>query len=159
MKPKHRWVKFTIAIVVVMFSLQLASCGYLLYPERRGQTHGRIDPAVAVLDGLGLLLYVVPGLIAFAVDFTTGTIYLPGGKKKASTNPSAADEMLVIHVNPEELSKEKLEEIISNQTGNPISLDQKDMQVFELDMTENIDMELLKLASAHSEIISKVHGQ
>lgn len=59
----------------------LSGCGTLLYPERKGQTGGRIDPSVAILDGLGLLLFLIPGLIAFAVDFSNGTIYLPGGRR------------------------------------------------------------------------------
>ena len=59
----------------------LTACGLILYPDRKGQTSGRIDPGVAVLDGLGLLLYLVPGVIAFAVDFSMGTIYLPGGRR------------------------------------------------------------------------------
>ncbi len=56
---------------------QLAACGTIFYPERRGQMTGEIDPGVAVLNGIGLLLYVVPGVVAFAVDFATGAIYLP----------------------------------------------------------------------------------
>lgn len=59
----------------------LAGCGTILYPERRGQTGGRLDTAVVLLDGLGLLLFLVPGIIAFAVDFGTGAIYLPGGSR------------------------------------------------------------------------------
>jgi len=147
MKPKHRWVKFLIAIVVVMFSLQIVSCGFLLYPERRGQTHGRIDPAVAVLDGVGLLLFIIPGVVAFAVDFATGAIYLPGGKRSSTTSPGA-DQMLVIHVNPEELTKERIEEIASKEMGSPVSLDQENIQVIELEVTENIDLELLRFAKS-----------
>ena len=56
---------------------QLTACGSVFYPERRGQISGEIDPGVAILNGIGLLFYVVPGLIAFAVDFTTGAIYFP----------------------------------------------------------------------------------
>lgn len=56
-------------------------CGTILYPERRGQRGGRIDPAVAVMDGVGCLLFLIPGLVAFAVDFGTGAIYLPGGRR------------------------------------------------------------------------------
>lgn len=56
---------------------QLTACGTVFYPERRGQISGEIDPGVAILNGIGLLFYVVPGLIAFAVDFTTGAIYFP----------------------------------------------------------------------------------
>ncbi|GGB68849.1 hypothetical protein [Henriciella pelagia] len=59
----------------------LGACGTLLYPERRGQTGGQLDTAVVILDGLGLLLFLVPGLIAFAVDFGSGAIYLPGGRR------------------------------------------------------------------------------
>ncbi|MEQ9314587.1 MAG: hypothetical protein RLN72_01980 [Henriciella sp.] len=59
----------------------LSACGTLLYPERRGQKGGRLDTAVVILDGLGLLLFLVPGIIAFAVDFGTGAIYLPGGSR------------------------------------------------------------------------------
>jgi hypothetical protein len=67
------------ALLLALFT-QLG-CGTILYPERRGRTSGRIDPAVAVMDGLGCLLFVIPGLVAFAIDFSTGAIYLPGGRR------------------------------------------------------------------------------
>lgn len=54
---------------------QLTACGTIFYPERRGQISGEIDPGVAILNGIGLLFYVIPGLVAFAVDFATGAIY------------------------------------------------------------------------------------
>lgn len=59
---------------------QLAGCGTLFYPERRGQLNGQIDPAIAALNAVGILFYVVPGLIAFAIDFASGAIYLPEGR-------------------------------------------------------------------------------
>ena len=53
-------------------------CGTLMHSERCGRPHGgRIDWKVAALDGLGLILFFVPGVIAFVVDFSTGAIYLP----------------------------------------------------------------------------------
>ncbi|MCW8195905.1 hypothetical protein F6455_14010 [Proteobacteria bacterium 005FR1] len=61
--------------------LASSGCGYFLYPERVGQTSGRIDPAVALLDAAGLLIGIIPGVIAFAVDISTGTIYLPQGEE------------------------------------------------------------------------------
>lgn len=66
----------------------LAGCGTILYPERKGQIDGRIDPGVAVLNGIGLLFFLVPGVIAFAVDFSNGTIYLPGTQ---TTSDSGTD--------------------------------------------------------------------
>lgn len=59
---------------------QLAACGTVFYPERRGQISGEIDPGVAILNGIGLLFYVIPGLVAFAVDFATGAIYFPDAR-------------------------------------------------------------------------------
>ncbi|WP_444927369.1 hypothetical protein ACJJI4_05675 [Microbulbifer sp. TRSA002] len=64
------------ALVTVM---NLSACGYFLYPERKGQPGGRVDPAVVILDGAGLLFGLLPGIVAFAVDITNGTIYLPPG--------------------------------------------------------------------------------
>ena len=64
-------------------TLPLSSCGTLIHSERQHQAHsGRLDPNILILDGLGLLLYVVPGLVAFGIDFYTGAIYLPEGVEK-----------------------------------------------------------------------------
>jgi hypothetical protein len=55
-----------------------AGCGTFIHPERCGQPHSnQIDWKIAALDGLGLLLFFVPGVVAFIVDFCTGAIYLP----------------------------------------------------------------------------------
>ena len=54
-------------------------CGTLLHPERKGQGPGRLDPSIVILDGIGLFFFLIPGLIAFAIDISNGTIYLPGG--------------------------------------------------------------------------------
>ena len=63
---------------VTLLAASVSGCGTILHPERKGQVDGKIDPGIAILDGLGLLLFLVPGVIAFAVDFSNGTIYLPG---------------------------------------------------------------------------------
>ncbi len=56
----------------------LSGCGTFIHPERNGLPHSdELDWKIAALDGLGLLLFFVPGVIAFAVDFYTGAIYLP----------------------------------------------------------------------------------
>lgn len=73
--------------------LNLTACGYFLYPERKGQTGGRVDPVVVILNGAGLLFGILPGVVAFAVDFTNGTIYLPaGGSSAIDRHISAADQ-------------------------------------------------------------------
>jgi len=50
-------------------------CGTLLYPERRGTTGGRLDAGVVVMDGLWCLVFLIPGVVAFIVDFGNGAIY------------------------------------------------------------------------------------
>lgn len=68
------------AVLSAALLSQLSACGTLFYPERRGQIDGRIDPAIVAFDAIGLLFYIIPGLIAFGVDFATGAIYLPDAK-------------------------------------------------------------------------------
>lgn len=52
--------KKTIAgLALGTYLVSSTGCGMLLHPERQGQTGGRIDPAVAILDGIGLLFFLV----------------------------------------------------------------------------------------------------
>ena len=53
------------------------SCGTIFFSERQGQKSGKVDPNILILDGVGLLFFIIPGLVAFGVDFITGAIYLP----------------------------------------------------------------------------------
>ena len=68
-----------IALALVA-TLPTTSCGSLLFPERHSKPHsGTLDTNIVILDGVGLLFFILPGLIAFTVDFVQGTIYLPEG--------------------------------------------------------------------------------
>lgn len=67
-------------LLTLTLTSQLAACGTIFYPERRGQISGDIDPGVAILNGIGLLFYIIPGVVAFAVDFATGAIYFPDAR-------------------------------------------------------------------------------
>ncbi len=71
--------RVTGGILVATLLTQLTACGTLFYPDRRGQIEGKVDPVIVALDAVGILFYVIPGLIAFGIDFATGAIYLPGG--------------------------------------------------------------------------------
>ena len=74
--------KSTAASLVLATVLGLGGgCGTLLYPERRGQIGGHVDTGVAVMDGLWCLVFIIPGVVAFIVDFGNGTIYESGGHR------------------------------------------------------------------------------
>ncbi len=73
------------AVLSAALLSQLSACGTLFYPERRGQIDGRIDPAIVAFDAIGLLFYIIPGLIAFGVDFArqrraTGGLWPEAGR-------------------------------------------------------------------------------
>jgi len=125
----------SIALGLIFFlTLSLAGCGTLIYPERRGQTGGRIDPAIAILDGVGLLVFLIPGMIAFAVDFTTGAIYLPGSSHTALDG----DKMTIIEVPESDLSPEALREIVEERTGYPVSFHDPQLEAYRVENAEGI---------------------
>ena len=132
-------------LVAVIFLLQVVGCGTMIYPERRGQQAGRIDVGIAVLDGLGLLLFLIPGVIAFAVDFSTGAIYMPGGKSRRAQDFQDGD-LVVINVKPEKLNMAKLDEILVEHTGEELRLHSDKVQIYEAEPNGNI-MEQLRTLS------------
>ncbi len=72
--------KLIATTAALCIAITQVGCGTYLHPERKGQSGGRLDPAIVAFDGLGLLLFIIPGVIAFVVDFSTGAIYLPEGE-------------------------------------------------------------------------------
>lgn len=110
--------KSVFGIIVMFLVTQLAACGTLMYPERRGQKAGEIDVKVAVLDGIGLLFCIIPGVVAYIVDFSTGAIYLPAGKRNVVMLEDL--DLKAIHVNPELLrDPEKVHEIVAREMELP----------------------------------------
>jgi len=120
--------------ICVTLIAQLAGCGTILYPERRGQRAGRIDVGVAVLDGIGLLLFIIPGVIAFAVDFSNGTIYLPGGARGSL----GRNDITVATFDPKHSTAATIEEIIRKETGHSIKLNQANMKISRLESLEDM---------------------
>lgn len=140
----NKSIKRGIAVSCLMtLMLNLTACGYFLYPERKGQSGGRVDPVVVILDGAGLLFGILPGVVAFAVDFTNGTIYLPaGGSSAIDRHITAVDQDA-----ENETSAELLED------GKPV-LDQNGQAWIELPLeavtgdqdSENASMEQVRAA-------------
>jgi hypothetical protein len=106
------------AVIAALLS-QLTACGTLFYPDRRGQIEGRVDPVIVALDAIGILFYVIPGLIAFGVDFATGAIYLPGG-----TTAQVAPEKLHEAISADgKVDNARLQAILQSELGKHLPLD------------------------------------
>lgn len=106
-------------LIVAALLTQLTACGTLFFPDRRGQIEGRIDPMVAGLNAIGILFYVIPGLIAFGIDFATGAIYLPGG---LTSQVDPQDLQNVVDADGK-VDPIKLKALIEVQTGHSLPLD------------------------------------
>ncbi len=105
-------------------TLIATGCGTVFHPERRGQAAGRLDWKIVGLNALGLILFVIPGVIAFAVDFHTGAIYLPPSGVGLS---SESDQPLVVRQVPgKQISREQIEAEVSSHVGQPIDLAKSD---------------------------------
>jgi hypothetical protein len=124
---------FTPVITAVLI-LQTAGCGTLMHPERKGQRSGDVDVGVAILDGIGLLFFIIPGVIAYAVDFSNGTIYLPPPSHRASVDPK---DLRQIKFDPT-ASRAEIETIIEKETGHAGKLDQAGLQILELRSAEEM---------------------
>jgi copper chaperone CopZ len=115
-------------LVCVVLIVQLAGCGTIMYPERKGQRGGRIDPGIAVLDGLCLLLFIIPGVIAYAVDFGNGTIYLPNTARGSLDLKNTKQ----VKFDPKHYTNETIEKIIKEETGYTVKLNQDNMKISRL---------------------------
>ncbi|MEG0245953.1 MAG: polyribonucleotide nucleotidyltransferase [Pseudomonas sp.] len=105
-------------VLVATLLTQLTACGTIFFPDRRGQIEGKIDPVVAALNAIGILFYVLPGLIAFGIDFATGAIYLPGG-----TTAHVAPEKLHEAISADgKVDNSKLQAIIESELGQRLPL-------------------------------------
>lgn len=109
--------------------LWTTSCGTLIHPERVGQPRtGRLDTSVVLLNGIGLLLFLIPGVIAFVIDFGTGAIYLP--PEYGSNAP--LDQWHVVRMSPDEMTPGRIQEVVLQETGHHVDLDDEQVQIQKL---------------------------
>lgn len=119
----------------------LTGCGTIIYPERRGQPSGPIDWKVVALDGIFLLLFVIPGVIAFGVDFATGAIYLPPYCDGTVGNPgpgTAPPPLTKLKVPRSELTPKGIEAAVSTAIGRPIHLVEGEYVTEELESLDEL---------------------
>ena len=132
MKVNRGIIKVLSVIVLVVLVTQIAGCGTIMYPERRGQKiHGAVDTRIAVLDAVGLLFFIIPGLVAFGVDFYTGAIYLRPGEEQVWGQTQNKPEIMVIRVEPNQLDRNLIEKIVGDHIGQTVSLDDQQLQILK----------------------------
>ena len=137
----------------LLIPIQLVSCGTILYPERRDQRSGQVDVAVVLMDAIGFFFFTIPGVIAFAVDFSTGAIYLPPSKahsKRYSQRQESATERIShsLRIDPRNLTPETITRALAEETGYQIRLDDPSLIVIRADAHRDIDRELAKWMAA-----------
>jgi hypothetical protein len=139
-------------LICVSITAQMIGCGTIMYPERKGQKGGKIDAGVAVLDGLGLLLFLIPGIIAFAVDFNNGTIYLPGTR----TSSLQMKDVKVVKFDPKHSNAASIERIIKEETGVLVKLDEPDMEITKFKSKDEMLTQLAKVVPVSEDRIALI---
>ena len=144
----QRW-RWTQCLIVAVLIVQTSGCGTIFWPERKGQPPGGLDPKVVALDAIGLLLFFVPGVVAFAVDFNNGTIYLPPGSQvDAKDSMHRWTSIPTASARP---TSEEIEQVIWERTGKPIRLQPGAYRVGRLESTEalnDLNFDELELTAA-----------
>jgi hypothetical protein len=148
--------KFVSCMICALLIFHLTSCGTILYPERRGQDKhqavNKIDMAVFAMDTGLCLLGLLPGIIAFAIDFSSGCIYLP--ERQVSIKDMDQIDMTnwrVVKVDPDTLNQATIERIIQEQTGKSIQLNSPDLLLAKPDNRDiNIIQELENLQTKNT---------
>jgi hypothetical protein len=96
-------------------------CGTLLFPERIGQPRGGpLDWKVVALDTVGLLLFLVPGIIAFVVDFHNGTIFLPAWRYPPYGVPTQLTN--AVPLGQERPTLEQIEQVVEEKLAIKLDL-------------------------------------
>ncbi len=126
------------SLVCMALAGQLAACGTLMHPERKGQKDGRLDAGIVILDAIGLLFFIIPGVIAFAVDFSNGTIYLPPGASSSLDQK----KMKVVKFDSKHATAADVEAIIYQETGRRVKLNQENMEVSRLESLGEVEKRL-----------------
>ena len=118
---------------------QLFSCGYVLHPERRGQKSGQVDWAIVGLDSIGIIFFIIPGLIAFGVDIYSGTLYL---QNSASPRGSLEwNKVTAIKLDPKNINEKTIATAIKENSGVEINFADPRLKIYR---DKELEMKLAK---------------
>ena len=100
---------------------------------------------MAVLDGIGLLFFILPGVIAFAVDFSNGTIYLPGTASVDGVDGQFSG-WASIEIPEEDMTRNGIESIIAAHTDVLDALSNPDSSVYEVNNLTEASQKMASLS-------------
>ena len=86
-------------------------------------------------------MFIVPGVIAFAVDFNNGTIYLPG------TSRSSLDlkEIREVKFDPKTSTMVGIEKMVKAETGYDFRIEQNNLKITKLKSADDLDLQVAKV--------------
>lgn len=128
-------------------------CGTIMYADRVGQPRsGPIDWKVAAMDGAGLIFFFVPGVIAFAVDYYNGTLFLPTSTAPEIITASIDQETSVtpqfheVSMPKNAIYRRDIELAISQQQGHPVTIDDHAARIAPLTSLADFSREYKRFA-------------
>jgi len=136
--------QFLRGVTAIAAASLTTGCGSILYPERVGQPRGPLNWKVVALDTLGLLFFFVPGVIAFAVDFYNGTIYLPPEDVPLAEPPMVLSRK--VSLPRENRSLHGAQEIVRRETHVELDLDRDHYLTRELASLSEVPQAAQELA-------------
>ncbi len=130
---------FTTRVVrmfILALAINLAACGTILHPERQNQhASGNLDVGIVILDGIGLFFFIIPGVIAYAVDFSNHTIYLPHGHRSSLEGDRKYTQ---IHIDGK-MDQAAIERAIRAETGMSVDMSRPGVRVVKLESAADLD--------------------
>ena len=103
---------------------------------------------MVLLDGLGLLLFFIPGVVAFAVDFATGAIYLPPWQGAQKFLWKSDKPLVTQRIPRDEITRQHIEAIVASHIGRPIDLADGDYRSQPLSKIDDFWREVDRLTDA-----------
>lgn len=136
--------RFVSILLIATLLAAPTGCGTLIHPERKGQIGGDFDLNIVILDGIGLIFFLIPGVIAYAVDLNNGTIYLPEGRGQNIGYMQKEDmdtrnmRAVKTGMRRDEMTEQNIRREVEQYSGRKVPAGNKNMEVYAVDPEKGI---------------------
>jgi hypothetical protein len=130
-------------------------CGTLFHGERVGQKGGgNVDVGIVIADAVGVLFFVLPGVIAFVVDFSDGAIYFPRHSRRNSDDSFDMKDAVKISFNAKNCTMADIEKAVKSETGCNVKLNRPGVQVYAFDSLKDLNANYATYLPAKNIVLS-----